>query len=89
VKEKLAAGSLALPFLFICFGNHQLRRLSYSVSHPLTGYLCGIVLLDHSDHPWSHALYRLIETLLGIGVAILVSLVPKLVPTDKPKRQNP
>src|SRR5678815_1009005 len=30
----------------------------------IAGYVCGVVMLDHGDPPWSYALYRLIETCL-------------------------
>ena len=54
----------------------------------VTGYVCGIVLLDHHGHPLSYALHRLIETVLGIGLAWLVSLVPKLIPAGTVKKKD-
>ena len=78
-----AAGLGILAAMFL---SHLLRLQDAA---KLTEYVFGIVLLYHGDHPWSYARYRLIETVLGISAAILVSIVPKLIPTDKPKRQNP
>ncbi|HOY58795.1 MAG TPA: FUSC family protein, partial [Verrucomicrobiota bacterium] len=48
----------------------------------LAGYVCGIVLLDHASKPWSCAVWRIVETLLGIGLAVSVSFVPKLLSPD-------
>jgi uncharacterized membrane protein YgaE (UPF0421/DUF939 family) len=45
----------------------------------VAGYICGIVIIAHGTHPWSYALLRFIETVLGIGVAWLISFVPKLI----------
>ena len=45
----------------------------------VAGYVCGIVLFDYGDAPWSYALFRTIETMIGIALAVLVSLVPKLL----------
>lgn len=45
----------------------------------VAGYVCGIVLLAFDGAPWSYATYRTIETMIGIALAILISLVPKLM----------
>lgn len=55
----------------------------------VAGYICGIVLLDHGAEPWSYAFYRFIETMLGIIVAVSISMVPKLIRVDEPGRQDP
>ena len=56
----------------------QLMRLPEAAK--LAGYVCGIVLLDHHQSAWFYAFDRLIETVLGIAVAVAVSVVPKLIP---------
>jgi uncharacterized membrane protein YgaE (UPF0421/DUF939 family) len=55
----------------------------------VAGYICGIVLLDHGAEPWSYAFYRFVETMLGIVVALSISMVPKLIRVDEPGRQGP
>jgi uncharacterized membrane protein YgaE (UPF0421/DUF939 family) len=45
----------------------------------VAGYICGIVIFDHSTEPWIYAGYRLAETLIGVGIAWAISYVPKLI----------
>jgi uncharacterized membrane protein YgaE (UPF0421/DUF939 family) len=47
----------------------------------VAGLVAGIILL-HKDHPVTYAGQRLVETTLGLGFAVLVSFVPKLIRTD-------
>jgi uncharacterized membrane protein YgaE (UPF0421/DUF939 family) len=53
----------------------------------IAGFVCGIVVLAFGDKPWEYAFHRTIETALGIAMAMLISLVPKLLHTDETERQ--
>jgi uncharacterized membrane protein YgaE (UPF0421/DUF939 family) len=45
----------------------------------VAGYICALIVFDHGMEPWLYAYYRFIETALGVGVAWLISYVPKLI----------
>jgi uncharacterized membrane protein YgaE (UPF0421/DUF939 family) len=74
-----------LTVLVAMFLSHLLRLQGAA---KISGYVGGIIVLNHGSHPWSYALYRLIETVLGIIIAILVSLFPKLIRTDASRQQD-
>ena len=80
-----AAWSIGLGVLVAMFLSYLLHL---DEAAKVAGYVCGIVMLEHGDHPWSHAFYRLTETVLGIVLAVLVSLVPLLVPIDDPRPRS-
>ena len=44
----------------------------------VAGYVAAIVMFTHGDDPWTYAFARAWETLVGLGSAILVGLVPPM-----------
>jgi uncharacterized membrane protein YgaE (UPF0421/DUF939 family) len=49
----------------------------------VAGFICGIVVLEHSAEPWLYGTQRFIETVLGVIVAWGISFAPKLLKKDQ------
>jgi uncharacterized membrane protein YgaE (UPF0421/DUF939 family) len=75
-----AIGLGILTAMLIC--NFAGMQEAYRVA----GYICGIAMLTHGSDPWRYALFRFIETVLGIVVAGVISFVPTLLRIDAPDR---
>jgi uncharacterized membrane protein YgaE (UPF0421/DUF939 family) len=63
--------------VFVAMLATQLLRLEGATA--LAGYVAGIVVLSSAGAAWTYAMFRVFDTGLGIGVAVLVSYVPKLL----------
>ena len=79
----LPAGPLTIG-LGIFLGMFVTHLLRLPEAARIAGYICAIVLLEYTTEPWLYALWRFAETVLGIGVALVVSMVPKLIRTAEP-----
>src|SRR5436190_3490342 len=84
MKESLL--SVGLGILLAMF---LTQMLSLPDAAKVAGYICGIVVLNYRGNPWSYALYRTGETVLGIAAAVLVSVVPKLISIEESKPPEP
>jgi uncharacterized membrane protein YgaE (UPF0421/DUF939 family) len=58
-------------------------------SAKVAGYVCGIIVIAYAADPWSYALYRFIETCIGMAIAWLISLIPKLFVADNDDPAKP
>lgn len=71
---------IAMAICYVC---------NFSGGAKVAGFVSAVVLLSYGEHPWAHAWYRLSETILGIAVAWLISLVPRLIQLDKTSEEPP
>lgn len=62
----------------------NLLRLSEGAR--VAGYVCALIVVVQGVDPWLFGLVRSIETALGVSVAWLISLVPKLVHGEEPQK---
>lgn len=83
LSQWLPAGLLALG-IGVLASMLACQLLKVSEGAKVAGYICGLILIDHSGEPWSYALWRFAETVLGIAVAWSVSAIPHLIaPADR------
>jgi len=51
----------------------------------LSAFVAALTVMDHSTKPWLYGRDRIVETIIGIGSAVLMSLI---IPVPKPKKET-
>jgi uncharacterized membrane protein YgaE (UPF0421/DUF939 family) len=90
----ITAGSI----LSTCFGGHSwviglatflmvifCYYLDFTVAAKYSAFVAALTVMDHSDKPWLYGRNRVLETLIGISFAVLMSL---LIPVPKPAEEQ-
>jgi uncharacterized membrane protein YgaE (UPF0421/DUF939 family) len=72
-----AIGAAVLAAMLLC------DMLGAREGAKIAGYICGLIVFEHSLEPWHDAFYRMIETALGVTVAWAIAYVPKLLPPER------
>ncbi len=75
-------GAAIATLIFVCY------VVGYTEAAKLAGYVAGLVVLDHSQAPWTYARDRFVETSLGIVLAIVVSLLLPERPFQRAKEDD-
>ena len=80
----LPHGPIALGLAIFCsmLTTHALRFDASAAR--VAGYVAAIVMFAHRDEPWRYAFDRAWETMVGIGSALLVGLVPLWMRDEDP-----
>jgi uncharacterized membrane protein YgaE (UPF0421/DUF939 family) len=78
----IAVGTSILLAMLLC------QLVGVPDAFKISGFICGIVVLEDSPEPWLNAAGRFLETVLGVVVAVLVSYVPKLIKMEEPEKQE-
>lgn len=74
----LPVGPLALGAA-ILVAMLTMYMLRMQAAAKISGYTAAIVMFTHSGDPWMYASLRAVDNVLGIGAAVLVSYLPKLI----------
>jgi uncharacterized membrane protein YgaE (UPF0421/DUF939 family) len=90
-----ALGIIAGGVLVTLFGSHSwviglaafimiifCYYLNLAAAAKLSAFVAALTVMDHSSTPWQYGMGRISETLIGIGFAVLMSL---LIPVPKSK----
>lgn len=72
-------GLAAFVMILLCY------LFDFAIAAKYAAFVAALTVMDHSGNPWIYGSDRILETLIGIGFAVLMSLA---IPVPKTKAAN-